>query len=122
MTAITCESWKGKLRSAVEILRALDRRGFARPKLAMGGGTVPMLRFDHRFSRDIDLFVSDVRYLSLISPRRNDYTSSLVSEYWEQANSVKLALPHGDINVVASAPATPIVSSDHAISVIATVP
>jgi hypothetical protein len=105
MTAITRESWKDILRSAMAILRSLDARGFARPDLAMGGGTVLMFRFEHRLSRDIDLFVSDVQYLSIISPRLNDFTASLVSDYAEQANAVKLVLPHGDIDFVAAAPA-----------------
>jgi hypothetical protein len=32
------------------------------PPWTFGGGTVLMLGFDHRFSKDIDLFVPDPQY------------------------------------------------------------
>lgn len=45
------------------------------PSWSFGGGTVLMLRLNHRFSKDIDLFVPDPQYLatsrhaSRMSPR-----------------------------------------------------
>src|SRR5580700_9392936 len=107
MVVITHESWKDVLRIAIDVFRALEKRGFARPDFVMGGGTVLMFRLEHRLSRDIDLFLSDVQYLSLFTPRLNDYTASLVSDYVEQANFVKLVLPCGDIDFLAAARALP---------------
>jgi len=68
----------------------------------IGGGTVLMFRFEHRLSRDIDFFMHDVQWLSLLTPRLNDMTAAMTTNYVEQANSLKLVLPHGDIDFVVS--------------------
>jgi nucleotidyltransferase AbiEii toxin of type IV toxin-antitoxin system len=107
MDNISPESWKSTLRSAIAILRDLDDKGFGQPDFTMGGGTVLMFRFAHRMSHDIDLFITDVQWLTLISPRLNDFSASYVLDYVEQANSVKLVTPHGDIDIIAAAPTIP---------------
>ena len=112
MTTLTRDSWKDVLRSAVHILRALEKRGFPRPDFTMGGGTVLMFRFEHRLSRDIDLFLSDVQFISVVSPRLNDYAASVVSDYVEQANAVKLIFAHGDVDFLAAGPVIPDDKSD----------
>ncbi|MGA2124665.1 MAG: nucleotidyl transferase AbiEii/AbiGii toxin family protein [Xanthobacteraceae bacterium] len=104
---ITPDSWKSTLRSAIAILRDLGSKGFGRPDFTLGGGTVLMFRFGHRMSHDIDLFITDVQWLTLISPRLNDFSASMVSDYIEQANALKLVTPHGDIDVIAAAPTVP---------------
>jgi predicted nucleotidyltransferase component of viral defense system len=72
----------------------------------IGGGTVLMFRFEHRLSKDIDFFTHDVQWVSLITPRLNDTVAAMVTEYVEQANGIKLVLPHGDIDFVAAARVT----------------
>ena len=99
---ITTESWRDCLRAALLILREAEQRGFGRPAFAMGGGTVLMLRFQHRLSRDIDLFIDDVQWIGILTPRLNDYTAALAADYLEQANSLKLILPQGDIDLIAA--------------------
>jgi hypothetical protein len=103
---LTVESWKPILSSAVAILDDLDRRGFGSPDLTLDGGTVLMLRLGHRLSKDIDLFLTDVRWLALLTPRLNDFSASLTGDYVEQSNSVKLVLAVGDIDFIAAAPVT----------------
>lgn len=107
MAVVTRDSWKSVLRTALELLRELQKRGFGPMQFTMGGGTVLMFRFDHWLSRDIDLFIADVQQLSFISPRLNDQAASLVLDYVEQANSVKLSLSQGDIDFIIAAPALP---------------
>lgn len=76
------------------------------PQWTFGGGTVLMLRFDHRFSKDIDLFVPDLQYLGHVNPRLGGPAEDLTSEYEENAEFIKLQLPMGEIDVVVGAPLT----------------
>lgn len=65
-----------------------------------------MLRFDHRFSKDIDLFVPDLQYLGHVNPRFGGPAEELTSEYEENAEFIKLQFPEGEIDVVVGAPLT----------------
>jgi hypothetical protein len=103
---ITRDSWKQILASAVAILDDLERRDFPPPDIVMGGGTVLMFRFEHRLSRDIDFFLHDVQWITLLTPRLNDLAAAMVTNYVEQANSIKLMLRHGDIDFVVAGPVT----------------
>ena len=42
------EIWKGLLKTALAILDDLDAHGDGAPEVAMGGGTVLMMRMRHR--------------------------------------------------------------------------
>ena len=70
------------------------------PVWSFGGGTVLMLRLNHRYSRDIDLFVPDPQYLGHVTPRLSDAAEGLTTEYVEAAEYVKLLLPIGEIDIV----------------------
>ncbi|GAC1529378.1 MAG: nucleotidyl transferase AbiEii/AbiGii toxin family protein [Ramlibacter sp.] len=78
----------------------------ARPVWTFGGGTVLMLRLNHRHSRDIDLFVPDPQYLGHVTPRLCDAAETLTTEYVEAAGYVKLLLPAGEIDIVVGEPLT----------------
>jgi predicted nucleotidyltransferase component of viral defense system len=103
---VTRDSWKAILASAVTIFADLEDKGFGSPDVVMGGGTVLMFRFEHRLSKDIDFFMHDVQWLSLLTPRLNDSTAAMTTDYVEQPNSIKLVLPHGDIDFVVAQPVT----------------
>jgi len=103
---VTRDLWKRILASAVAIFDDLKHKGFGNPDVVIGGGTVLMFRFEHRLSRDIDFFMHDVQWLSLLTPRLNDTTAAMVTDYLEQANGIKLVLPHGDIDFVVSGDVT----------------
>ena len=76
------------------------------PVWTFGGGTVIMLRLDHRYSRDIDLFVPDPQYLGHVTPRLSEVAENLTTEYVEAAEYIKLLLPAGEIDVVVGEPLT----------------
>ena len=103
---INRNSWQRILASAVAIFDDLDDKGFGSPDVVIGGGTVLMFRFEHRLSRDIDFFLHDVQWLSLLTPRLNETTAAMVTDYVEQANGIKLVLPHGDIDFVVAGAVT----------------
>lgn len=97
--------WRGLWPKALGLMSHLEQVTF-QPQWTLGGGTVLMLRFDHRFSKDIDLFVPDLQYLGHVNPRLGGPAEDLTSEYEENAEFIKLQLPMGEIDVVVGAPLT----------------
>ena len=53
---VTATTYLDILAVAHDLFDDLEERGFGRPTFSLGGGTVLMLRFNHRLSKDIDLF------------------------------------------------------------------
>ena len=51
--------WSGLLRHAFRLIDEMRIHGTADPFWTLGGGTVLMLRYQHRRSKDIDIFVPD---------------------------------------------------------------
>lgn len=71
-----------------------------------GGGTVLMLRYDHRASKDIDIFVPDPQYLGYVTPRLSAVAESISINYEESAEAVKLIRAEGEIDIVVGTPLT----------------
>ena len=92
-------SWKTLFESALTLIADLETR-LEKPTWSFGGGTVLMLRLNHRHSKDIDLFVPDPQYLGFVTPRLSDAAENLTSEYQEGAIFVKLFLAAGEIDFV----------------------
>lgn len=92
------ETWKSLLRSSLRCLETLPAT--QRPLWTLGGGTVLMLRYGHRLSRDIDIFLPDPQYLTSLSPRLNDQVANLTSIYDEQSSFLKLRLGQGEIDFI----------------------
>lgn len=61
-----------------------------------------MLRYQHRMSKDIDVFVPDPQYLGFVSPRLSDIAEEISTDYVEGNGFVKLIRPEGEIDFVAS--------------------
>ena len=57
--------------------------GVPEPPWTFGGGTVLMLNYAHRLSRDIDIFLGDPQYLGFLSPRLNGTIETWVAD-WEE--------------------------------------
>ena len=98
--ALSPRTWLGIVADAFTLFDDAEARGFGTPPFSLGGGTVLMLRFRHRLSRDVDLFGYDAQWLSVLSPRLNAMAASLTTDYAEQANTIKLVTPRGDIDFV----------------------
>jgi Nucleotidyl transferase AbiEii toxin, Type IV TA system len=67
-----------------------------------GGGTVLMLRHNHRLSKDIGLFVRDPQYLGFVNPRLSDIAAAVSENYIEASEYIKLIRPEGEIDIVAA--------------------
>jgi len=62
-----------------------------------------MFRYQHRLSKDIDIFVPDPQYLGFVTPRLSDVAAAVSTDYVEdQSSCVKLIRPEGEIDFVAS--------------------
>jgi len=70
---------------------------------SFGGATAMRLFYDHRESKDIDIFVTDPYAISGLSPRLNDVTERLTGDYNEQSNFLKLKFPEGEVDFVVAA-------------------
>lgn len=95
--------WKELLRHALALVDEIARQGVGDPFWTFGGGTALMLRYRHRRSKDIDIFVPDPQYLGHVSPRLSDVAEAIATDYVEAAGFVKLIRAEGEIDFVASA-------------------
>lgn len=94
--------WITLLNKAYSVFDAIASDGFTIPRWSLGGGTVLMFHYAHRRSKDIDIFVPDPQFLGYINPRIGGRGEDLTSEYKDAAEYVKLFLPEGEIDFVAS--------------------
>jgi predicted nucleotidyltransferase component of viral defense system len=102
MGMTTPETWKVLFGYALSLIDDVLKHGTKDLYWTFGGGTVLMLRYSHRFSKDIDIFVPDPQALGFVTPRLSSHAEALTEDYTEAANFVKLFLPEGEIDFVAS--------------------
>jgi predicted nucleotidyltransferase component of viral defense system len=95
-------TWETLFKCALLAIEEIAKHGRENPFWTFGGGTVLMLRYAHRFSKDIDIFVPDPQSLGFVNPRLSEVVESLTTEYTEAAGYVKLYLPEGEIDFVAA--------------------
>jgi predicted nucleotidyltransferase component of viral defense system len=96
-------AWKDLLPHALSIIEDIKSHGTPDPFWTFGGGTVLMFRYQHRLSKDIDIFVPDPQYLGFVTPRLSDVAAAVSADYVEdQSSYVKLIRPEGEIDFVAS--------------------
>jgi hypothetical protein len=86
---------------ALRILDDASERYGSHFPWTFGGGTVLALRHQHRFSKDIDIFVPDPQYLGYLSPRLSDAAAKGDPDYEEGAEFIKLRYPEGEVDFVA---------------------
>jgi predicted nucleotidyltransferase component of viral defense system len=102
MTDERTRIWETLFRHALDILDTLPTEDGQPQRWTFGGGTVLMLKHQHRFSKDIDIFVPDPQYLGYLTPRLNDVAQSKTQDYAEDTVFVKLYFPEGEIDFVAA--------------------
>jgi hypothetical protein len=92
--------WEGLFTRALRLVDEIRAHSAVDPFWTFGGGTVLMLRYRHRRSRDIDVFLSDPQYLGFVTPRLSSVAEAMSNHYVETANHVKLILAEGEIDFV----------------------
>ena len=70
---------------------------------SFGGGTALMLKYRHRFSKDIDIFLRDPQFICHVTPRLSPVAESVTDQYEEGGEWVKLRLAEGEIDFIAPA-------------------
>lgn len=95
-------AWRTLFARAMQLIDDLEQRAGGSPFWTLGGGTVLMLRYRHRQSKDIDIFFPDPQSLTYLNPRHGGLAESLTTEYADSAEHVKLFFPEGEIDFVAS--------------------
>lgn len=80
---------------------ALAAASIKEDQWAVGGGTVLAAYYNHRLSKDIDIFINDAQYLAELSPRFNEECESAL-DYDEMSNYISLSFPEGKIDFIAA--------------------
>ena len=68
-----------------------------------GGGTALAIRFNHRISLDIDIFLTDAAAMRLLSPQRNAIVRAITDKWQEPGHYLKLLRQEGEIDFIVSA-------------------
>ena len=68
---------------------------------SLGGGTVLSYVFNHRKSKDIDIFINDPQYMGALSPRFNERSERALS-YNEDGNCIMLSFDEGKIDFISA--------------------
>jgi hypothetical protein len=81
-------------------LKQLKEAGLHKEDWVMGGGTVLKHYYEHRFSRDIDIFFDDPQKVNALSPRFNDANEKDLEDYFEDSVCLKMVFPEGKVDFV----------------------
>lgn len=98
------DPWKSLLRIFFPIIDEVVRERGVRFPIQIGGGSMLLRRYRHRKSRDLDLFVSDVRLARWCSPRFSETAADLFADYGEEATATKLVTGMQEVDIIAAAP------------------
>ena len=93
-------TWRGLFKHALSLVDEIARSGGAAPFWTFGGGTALMLRYRHRRSKDIDIFLPDPQYLGYVTPRLSSLAEKISPDYVEAADHVKLIRAEGEIDFI----------------------
>jgi hypothetical protein len=98
------ETWECLLEKAVRYIKnsTLPPNTKKQMNWNMGGGTVLMMEYRHRLSKDIDIFLYSPQFLGCFSPRLNEMIEREVVHYSEQAEYIKLRYDEGEIDFIAA--------------------
>lgn len=100
------QPWGSLLETAlllIEDAKATSKDNFA---WTFGGGTVLMFHFQHRISKDIDIFLTDPQLLGFFNPKLSDFVAKSTSEYQDSDGYIKLLYPQGEVDFIVAPPAT----------------
>jgi hypothetical protein len=98
------DPWKSLLSFCFAVVDAVVRDHKVDFPIEIGGDSMLLRRYRHRRSKDLDLFVSDVRLARWCSPRFNETAADLFVDYGEEATAVKLITGMQEVDIIAAAP------------------
>lgn len=80
---------------------AMNEASIPKASWSIGGGTVLAKYYNHRLSKDIDVFIIDAQYLSQLSPRFNSAVED-AKYYLEMTNFISLSFKEGKVDFITS--------------------
>ncbi len=89
--------WEEILIKAIEIL---NQSYIAIKDWSFGGGTALMYYYNHRKSKDVDIFISNAQLLTMVSPRLNPKASKIADDYIETSEYVKIIIQDQEIDFI----------------------
>ncbi len=95
-------TWESLFQIALRLVDEIHAHGTKHLYWTFGGGTVLMRKYHHRLSKDIDIFVPDPQALNYVNPRLSQLAEDLTVRYDEADSFIKLFLPDGEIDFVAT--------------------
>ena len=98
--------WVRLFNHALACLDTIPATGAPMPDWTFGGGTVLMLRYNHRNSHDVDIFLPDPQWLPILDPERNDAVADLAADSVKGPTFLKLVFPEGEVDFIATLPRT----------------
>ncbi|MTK63551.1 MAG: nucleotidyl transferase AbiEii/AbiGii toxin family protein, partial [Methanobacterium sp.] len=98
------DPWKSLLRPVYAVIDEVVKEHGVEFPIQIGGGSMLLRRYRHRKSKDLDLFVLDVRLARWCSPRFSDTAADLFPDYGEDAVATKLILGMQEIDIITAAP------------------
>ncbi|SNR93865.1 nucleotidyl transferase AbiEii/AbiGii toxin family protein [Desulfurobacterium atlanticum] len=94
-------SWKREVLNLLKIaIGCLKEAGIPDNEWTFGGGSALMFYYWHRESKDIDILITDPQYLTMLSPRLNNYAESIAIYYEEASNFVKISAGDREIDFI----------------------
>ncbi|WP_412507464.1 nucleotidyl transferase AbiEii/AbiGii toxin family protein [Roseovarius sp. SYSU LYC5161] len=88
--------WSELFDIAYSLLQQAGERGLGQIEWTFGGGTALMLQIDHRESYDVDIFISDPQYLSLLNPEVQGFNLALTPSDYSLEGGHALKISFGD--------------------------
>lgn len=93
-------------------MKAANEAGMNIDDWSIGGGTILSFYYQHRLSKDIDIFISDGQFLAGLSPRLNSICEDAL-DYDEMGTYISLVFPEGKVDFVIGSQITEFKASKH---------
>lgn len=93
--------WKNLLERNLEFLQGLPLPDDYDLNWTMGGGTVLRQYYNHRRSKDVDIFLPNRQLLEYFNPKKNDQIYEEIEEYeMHSSEAIKLIFDEGQIDYI----------------------
>ncbi|WP_022846166.1 nucleotidyl transferase AbiEii/AbiGii toxin family protein [Desulfurobacterium sp. TC5-1] len=81
-------------------ISCLKTAGIPYNEWSFGGGSALMFRYWHRESKDVDIFLTNPQYITMLSPRLNEYAESIATDYKESSVFIKILVENREIDFI----------------------
>ncbi|WP_456465257.1 nucleotidyl transferase AbiEii/AbiGii toxin family protein [Desulfurobacterium sp.] len=81
-------------------INCLKTAGIPYNEWSFGGGSALMFRYWHRESKDVDIFLTNPQYITMLSPRLNEYSESIATDYKESSVFIKISVENREIDFI----------------------